>query len=165
MFDKIDFNIGDRLNNKTSVFTAPKRGVYQFMASVLPTTRSRYPLRFIPSSRSRHPYRFYSLREAVTFYIMKGTTPYTRVQSNPIAKSTQVSKTVLILLNKDETVYLKIALGGARGFSRYTTFGGYLVRALWWNCFVVHSETVFFFVRIFKNFKLCFFLSWHQFIA
>ena len=112
MFDKIDFNIGDRLNNKTSVFTAPKRGVYQFMASVLPATRS---------SRGR---------EAVTFYIMKGTTPYTRVQSNPIAKSTQVSKTVLILLNKDETVYLKIALGGARGFSRYTTFGGYLVRAL-----------------------------------
>ena len=113
VFDKIDFNIGDALNNLTGVFTAPTNGVYQFMASVLPQ-----------SSRSSRT------REAVTFDIRKGGTTYTRVQSNPSAKSTQVSKTVLIELNKGETVNLKIVLGGARGYSRYTTFGGYLVRAL-----------------------------------
>jgi hypothetical protein len=113
VFDNIDFNIGDAYNNATGVFTAPKNGIYQFMASVLPQS-SR-------SSRSR---------EAVTFDIRKNGRTYTRVQSNPIAKSTQVSKTVLIRLNKDETVILRIVLGGARGTGRYTTFGGYLVRAL-----------------------------------
>ena len=111
-FDKIDFNIGDALNNKTSVFTARRKGVYQFMASVLPSSRS---------SRGR---------EAVTFDIRKGGKTYTRVQSNPAAKSTQVSKTVLMLLNKGETVNLKIVSGGGRGNNRYTTFGGYLVRPL-----------------------------------
>ena len=113
VFDKIDFNIGDGYDNVTSVFTAPKYGVYQFMASILPQ-----------SSRSSRT------REAVTFDIQKNGRTYTRVQSNPIAKSTQVSKTVLIKLNKGEKVNLKIVVGGARGYGRYTTFGGYLVRAL-----------------------------------
>lgn len=111
-FNKVDFNIGGAFDNKTSVFKAPSKGVYQFSVSVLPW-----------STRTRS-------RESAGFSIMKGKDVYSKVRSNPSAKSTQISKTVLILLNKGESVYIKLDIGSVLGRSRYGTFGGHLVRLL-----------------------------------
>lgn len=71
-----------------------------------------------------------SKRASTSFDIMKGKAVYSRVQSNPSAKNTQVSKTVLVLLEKGDSVFVNLKLGSVRGRNRYTTFGGQLVRRL-----------------------------------
>ena len=108
-FDKIDF--GDGLNNKTSVFTAPKK-VYtnswlQF-----------YLLRVRPEDARQ------------SRLILRKEEKHTHESSLILLPRAQVSKTVLVLLNKGETVNLKVVSCGGRGNYKYTTFGGYLVRPL-----------------------------------
>jgi hypothetical protein len=108
-FNDVSLNLGNGYNPSTGLFTAPMGGIYQFTATYLQQNGYSSHVRLIKGS----------------------TTIISDIHANH-KNYDQLTKTILVALEKDETFWVKLEKGSTyavHGSSRYTQFGGFLFSA------------------------------------
>ncbi|XP_066534531.1 cerebellin-2b [Hoplias malabaricus] len=105
-FDQVLVNIGNHFDLKASVFTAPRRGIYSF---------------------SFHVVKVYN-RQTIQVNLMQNEYPViSAFAGDQDVTREAASNGVLLMVERDDRVYLKLERGNLMGGWKYSTFSGFLV--------------------------------------
>ncbi|XP_026998628.1 cerebellin-2a [Tachysurus fulvidraco] len=105
-FDQVLVNIGHHFDLKASVFQAPRRGIYSF---------------------SFHVVKVYN-RQTIQVNLMHNEYPViSAFAGDQDVTREAASNGVLLLLERDDRLYLKLERGNLMGGWKYSTFSGFLV--------------------------------------
>lgn len=129
-------NIGNHFDLKASVFQAPRRGIYSFSFHVVKV----YNRQTIQVSQNGHPllkktacrwsqtwaWRFFSSPLQVN--LMQNDYPViSAFAGDQDVTREAASNGVLLMVERDDRVYLKLERGTLMGGWKYSTFSGFLV--------------------------------------
>ncbi|KAL7851704.1 hypothetical protein AOLI_G00220600 [Acnodon oligacanthus] len=105
-FDQVLVNIGNHFDLKASVFTAPRRGIYSF---------------------SFHVVKVYN-RQTIQVNLMHNEYPIiSAFAGDQDVTREAASNGVLLHLEREDRLYLKLERGNLMGGWKYSTFSGFLV--------------------------------------
>ncbi|XP_066513448.1 cerebellin-2-like [Hoplias malabaricus] len=105
-FDQVLVNIGNHFDLEASVFTAPRRGIYSF---------------------SFHVVKVYN-RQTIQVNLMHNEYPIiSAFAGDQDVTREAASNGVLLHLERDDRLYLKLERGNLMGGWKYSTFSGFLV--------------------------------------
>ncbi|KAL0966107.1 hypothetical protein UPYG_G00291020 [Umbra pygmaea] len=105
-FDQVLVNIGNHFDLQASVFLAPRRGIYSF---------------------SFHVVKVYN-RQTIQVNLMHNEYPIiSAFAGDQDVTREAASNSVLLQLEQEDTLYLKLERGNLMGGWRYSTFSGFLV--------------------------------------
>uniref|UniRef100_A0A672KYG8 Cerebellin-2-like n=1 Tax=Sinocyclocheilus grahami TaxID=75366 RepID=A0A672KYG8_SINGR len=105
-FDQVLVNIGNHFDLKASLFTAPRRGIYSF---------------------SFHVVKVYN-RQTIQVNLMQNEYPViSAFAGDQDVTREAASNGVLLMVEREDRVYLKLERGNLMGGWKYSTFSGFLV--------------------------------------
>ncbi|XP_016308107.1 cerebellin-2-like isoform X1 [Sinocyclocheilus anshuiensis] len=105
-FDQVLVNIGNYFDLKASAFTAPRRGIYSF---------------------SFHVVKVYN-RQTIQVNLMQNEYPViSAFAGDQDVTREAASNGVLLMVEREDRVYLKLERGNLMGGWKYSTFSGFLV--------------------------------------